>query len=79
MARVLKCDMCEKDMEKAAAKVYLSPVLPNHAMMSFQSNYSHHGDLCDECSTKMKRRFKRRQRRENNGKNKTPLKVAKSA
>lgn len=64
----LVCDLCDKEIEKVVAKLYLAPILPNKTITSYQSLYSHHADLCEECAQLMMGKMKKRQRRESNGK-----------
>jgi hypothetical protein len=68
MARkvTLNCDNCGKEIEAVTAKLYLAPILPGKTITSFQSQYSHYGDLCDECTPKFQELLKRRQPRKNN-------------
>jgi len=48
----LKCDFCRKEMEAAAAKIYMAPIVPGNRVTAFMSSYSHHCEICNECREK---------------------------
>lgn len=64
----LVCDYCGKEIEKVVAKLYLAPILPGKTIQSYQSQYTHHGDLCSDCVVKFEGKLKKRQSRSSNGK-----------
>lgn len=70
MARAitLRCDLCGDEIPKVVSKLYLAPVAPGKTVTSFQSLYSHHGDLCSKCTVNMSGKLKKRQARASNGK-----------
>lgn len=75
MARTvtLTCDFCGKLIESVACKMYLAPILPGKTITSFQGQYTHYGDACNECMVKFQEKMKRRQAR-NNGNGGKPKK-----
>lgn len=63
----LNCDSCGKEIEKVVAKLYLAPVLPGKTITSFQSQYTHYGDLCEDCVVRFTVKLRKRQPRSKNG------------
>lgn len=71
----LICDFCGKEMTRASGKVYLCPILPGKSLTSFQSSYTHSGDVCDECIQELIEKLTPRKSRSENGRV-TPLREA---
>jgi DNA-directed RNA polymerase subunit RPC12/RpoP len=59
----LHCDMCGRMIERAAAKLHLTPVKEGAAIQAPMSAYTHSGDICEECKSKLEVKLKPRQRR----------------
>lgn len=65
---IFKCDWCGKPIEKAAAKLYLAPILPGKSIQSYQSQYTHSADLCGSCASGVEPKMTRRKRRSSSNK-----------
>lgn len=56
---IIKCSLCSKKIENVSAKLYVSRIIPgqwNYTMAA----YSHHGDICDDCLTKLEKKLIKR-------------------
>lgn len=61
MAQLVRCDFCLKTVDRLAAKIYFTPVVPGKP--AIMANYTHHADSCSECAQQLMRKMNRRKAR----------------
>lgn len=62
MSKQLICDVCQKETEEIAGKMFLSPVGRGNPRNGFHVNYSHHGDVGVCCWSRVLKSFHLRER-----------------
>jgi hypothetical protein len=61
MVRELRCDICQKQTPKIAAKLHFIPLIPG-VNRGVHSNYTHHLDVGVCCQRKLLKTFRFRKR-----------------
>jgi hypothetical protein len=59
---ILRCNICGKQVEKVAGKIYLVPKIPG-ANSTFLSAYSASGDVCSDCIVELDEKLDKRKSR----------------